>query len=73
VEIFKNIADDVNSEFLNETNKLAHNKNLNMFINEHTRELISGIFFGQNNIIILKKTFDELSINKRKYRFESNL
>lgn len=73
VEIFKKIVDDINYEFLNDDNKKKQNNYLNKYISEYTRQLISGIFFGQNNVIILKKSFDELVINKRSYRFKNNL
>lgn len=73
IEITKNLVDDINSEFLNDNNLESHDNNLNNLINPNIRNLISNIFFGQNNIIITKKTLEELEINKREYRFKNNL
>lgn len=73
IEVFKNLIDIVNSEFLTDENKNIINKKLKNFINNNVINLISGIFFGQNNLIITKKTLNDLAINKRKYRFEENL
>jgi hypothetical protein len=73
IEVFKNLVDDINLEFLTEKNRNLQNNLMNQHIKKNVRDLISGIFFGQNNIIILKKNFQELSINKREYRFKENL
>lgn len=73
VSITKNFIDDVNGEFLNKTNRQKRNKNLNNIVPEHIRNLILSVSYGQNNIIIIKKSLEDLEINSRPYRFEENL
>lgn len=73
IEQTKNLIDDINGEFMNLENKNIQDGIIGNTISKSTRNLISNIFFGQNNIIILKKTLDDLDINKREYRFGENL
>jgi hypothetical protein len=73
IEITKNLIDDINGEFVNENNRLIRNKNLNTLVPEAIRNLISSISYGQNNIVIMKKSLEDLEINARPYRFEENL
>lgn len=72
VEIFKNITDIVNREFLSEKNIDAIKK-FNK-INFNNLKYISFIMFGQNCIIIKKMSKQEYDkYGKRKYRFIENL
>ena len=73
IELAKNLIDDVNGEFLSDDNKSTHTKSFSDLINENVRGLVANIFFGQNNIIIMKKNLDDLVVNKREYRFKENL
>jgi len=72
VQIFKNVVDIVNREFLTEQNKV--------FLKEYNRidyenlKYISMITFGGNCIIIKKMTEKEYEVyGRRKYRFINNL
>jgi hypothetical protein len=73
VEIFKNIIDDVNSEFLNEENKILQDELTSDTVNKNNREWIQSIVFGQNCIIILKKNEEEYNYFKREYRFKDRI
>lgn len=73
VEQSKNLIDDVNQEFMNEESRVIQNKRIGGKISDSTRKLISGIFYAQNNIIIMKKTLDDLEMDYREYRFKDNL
>lgn len=73
IEQTKNLIDDINGEFMTKSNKNLLDIRFKNQISDSARNLISGIFFGQNNIIILKKTLDDLDMNKREYRFGENL
>ena len=73
IEQIKNLIDDVNGKFMNSENKNINDKRINNVISKSTRNLISNIFFGQNNIIIMKKTLNDLDIDKHEYRFSENL
>jgi hypothetical protein len=42
-------------------------------LSAETREAVSSITFGQNCIIITKKTEEERAYDGRAYRFESHL
>jgi hypothetical protein len=72
VQIFKDIVDIVNREFLTEQNKAyikEHNK-----IEYNNLKYISMITFAGNCIIIKKMTENEYKkYGNRKYRFEKNL
>ena len=72
IEIFKNILDIVNSEFLTEDNKKILHKNSK--INYDNLKYISMITFGYNCIIIKKMTLHEYKkYGERKYRFIDQL
>ena len=73
LEIFKNIIDDINDEFLNDENKLLQDELTKDSINKNNREWIQSIIFGQNCIIILKKTEEEYNYFKREYRFKDRI
>ena len=71
VELFKLLADDVNSEFLTNENKQIQQ---NDKISVSNRRNISTITFAHNCIIITKKTKEEIDFyGEREYRFKDNL
>lgn len=68
------MLDDVNAEFLTEENRRAQERRVGAEISAETRRLISSVTFGQNCIIITKKTREEeLQYGGRPYRFRKNL
>ena len=70
IEAFKHLADDVNFEFLPEDARRKQDAVLQGRFSEKTRRLVSSITFGQNCIIIAKKSPEEiLMYNDRPYRF----
>ena len=71
IEIFKEVADDVNQLFLTESNKNLHNDTSKL--STLVRNQISTITFARNCIIITKKTTEELNSRNGKYPYESNL
>ena len=72
VQIFKNISDIVNREFLLDENK-EFIKKFNKFDYDNLK-YISMITFGQNCIIIKKMTEHEYKIyGQRQYRFKNML
>lgn len=74
IEIMKILLDEVNREFLKAENVQVIGSKLHGIISDATRQLISTITFGQNCVIITKKTHEEMRIfNNRQYRFEENL
>lgn len=75
IEIFKQIADDVNREFLTTSNREKHDKKMSKYISTKTRNLISSITFGTNCILVVKKTEEEHNLFSpdRDYRFRKNL
>lgn len=72
IEIFKNLADDVNKEYLNDEILIKHDENASL-IDKENRKYVSSITFGQNCIIIVKKTDAEKAYFDRRYRFYDNL
>lgn len=73
IEFFKNLADDVNSEFLTDINKIQQKQMYYNKITDNVRKNISSITFAHNCIIIVKKTAEELDFYNRTYRFSQNL
>jgi len=73
MEVFKDVLDDVNMEFLTEQNRRAQEKRVGCDISAQTRQLISTVTFGQNCIVITKKTEEEQQYDGRRYRFQNNL
>jgi hypothetical protein len=70
VEIFKKLIDYINAEYLSESDRSQLISNLSDKLSLETLELIKSISFGANNIIITKKTEEEIENYKpRKYRF----
>jgi len=74
MEVFKDLLDDVNREFLHADNRRLQERRVGAEISLRTRQHISSITFGQNCIIIMKKSAEEVcKYNDRVYRFKSNL
>ena len=74
IEIFKDLVDDVNSEFLTESAKTDQTRALNRCFSTETRSWVNSITFGMNCIIIVKKTELEFkTYTHRVYRFKNNL
>jgi len=74
IEIFKDLLDDINMEFLTNNNRRAQDRRVSGCFSPETRADISMISFGQNCIIINKKTAeDREKYDDRKYRFSRNL
>ncbi len=71
VELFKSLADDVNSEFLSENSREMQSSELHHVFSLETRAAISSITFAKNCIIVHKKTDVEMSLNSRAYRFSN--
>jgi len=67
VEIFKNIVDDINNEFLNNDNKKIQDK-ISIEIPKDVRDEIGMVTFCQNAIIIKKKDSSWKDYNNRHYR-----
>eukprot|EP01031_Cornospumella_fuschlensis_P031934 gene31934-38610_t len=73
VETFKHAADLVNGEFLSVADRRQVLSKLQGLVSETTLSLISSITFGQNCIIVIKKTAEEMQYANRQYRFESRV
>lgn len=75
IEIFKDVLDDINREFLTEDNRARQEERIGPDISLKTRLLISSITFGQNCVVISKKTEEEMRAYPvdRPYRFRRNL
>jgi hypothetical protein len=73
VEIFKDLLDDVNEEFLTDSDRRKQQARVGQEISAATRRHISSVSFGQNCIIIVKKTEEEFSYSDRVYRYKKNL
>ena len=73
IEVFKDLLDDVNREFLTEENRIAQERRIGREISAETRKQISSISFGQNCIIITKKTEEENQYTDRMYPLGYNL
>lgn len=74
MEVFKDLLDDVNREFLHADNRRLQERRVGAEISLRTRQHISSVTFGQNCIIIMKKSAEEVcKYNDRVYRFKSNL
>jgi hypothetical protein len=74
IEIFKDLLDEVNDEFLTPRNRDRQDRCLDGLVSRATRESIGSITFGQNCIIVLKKTTEERDrYTGRDYRFKRHL
>ena len=61
------MSDDVNRQFLNEQNRSIQNIIFKDRISEENRKNISSVTFGQNCVIIVKKTIEERELFDRSY------
>ncbi len=68
IELFKNIIDYINKEFLGRTDKEILSAEIDDRICKETLNAISSVTFGQNCIIIVKKSDQEINMD-RNYRF----
>jgi hypothetical protein len=74
VEIFKALVDDVNNEFLHPRSREMQNELLDPILSHETRASIGSITFGQNCVIVVKKTIEEAQrYNDRQYRWKKHL
>jgi hypothetical protein len=73
IHIMKDLLDDINREFLSEENREKLDQKLVGKVSSATRKMIQSITFGQNCIIIVKKTSEEMKYENRTYRFEDHL
>ncbi|RYH31089.1 hypothetical protein EON65_03540 [archaeon] len=73
VEVFKLVVDYINREYLSEEDQRQITGKLNGLVSETTLSLISSVTFGQNCIIIVKKTAEEMQYSNRQYRFVMHL
>lgn len=74
IEIFKDLVDDINTEFLIQQNRNRQDSQLRRIFSFDTRLWISTITFGQNCVIITKKTIEEKNeYSNRRYRYDRNL
>ena len=65
VEIFKSLVDTINIEFISNEDR----ETMTSPISADAQKMISSITFGQNCIIVTKKTEDEAKYSDRAYRF----
>ncbi|CAM9284772.1 unnamed protein product [Ectocarpus fasciculatus] len=71
IELFKHLADEVNFEFLMEDARRRQDEIFQGHFSEKTRRLVSTVTFGQNCIIISKKSPEDILLyNDRPYRFK---
>jgi hypothetical protein len=69
VEIFKYLVDDVNSYYMNETDKKEQEVTLSSYFSKETRSMIRSVTFVQNCIIIQKKTAEDYEYTRKPYHF----
>ena len=74
LEIFKDLLDDLNVEFLNPKNRASQDRLMGGIFTARTRNDIASVTFGQNCVIITKKTAEEhADFDGRRYRYAKNL
>jgi hypothetical protein len=74
VEVFKDLLDDIQREFLDRRARDAQDRRLRDCVSEATRNEINTIAFGQNCILVTKKTAAEHEeFDGRRYRYSKNL
>ena len=77
IEVFKLLLDEINNEFLLPYIKSRQNKKFEdkaIVISKECRAMISSITFGQNCIIVTKKTKEESRLyDNRDYRYSQHL
>jgi hypothetical protein len=70
IEIFKNVVDDINNQFLHTENRQKQTEQFKDAISLENRQNISSITFGQNCVIIVKKTENEKQLFDKSYVWE---
>jgi hypothetical protein len=74
LEVFKDVLDDIQSEFLTRQARDQQDRRLRDCMSQRTRQEINTISFGQNCILITKKTVAEhAEFDGRRYRYSMNL
>lgn len=74
IESFKPLIDIINNEFISAQDLEALESSLGSKFSKETLNLIQSVFFGQNCVIIVKKTVEEIeNFKKRMYRFSNNI
>lgn len=74
VEFFKKVIDYINNEFLSESDYQNLIREFGSKVSAETLNLIQSISFGQNCVILTKKSNEEiLNYPKRSYRFAQNI
>jgi len=75
IEAFKELADDVNWEFMTGERRAEHlSSPLGKLISAKTRAEVATVTFGMNCIVLTKKTPEEKELfDERQYRFKKNL
>ena len=73
IELFKDVVDDMNTEFLTAHNRQKQNAALQGRLSPATRAAISSVTFAKNCIIITKKTQEEQARDQSRYRFAERL
>lgn len=72
IERVKPLIDYINKEYINEVDTKRNITELSG-INSGTADLISMMTFGQNCVIFVKKSEDEMKYLGREYRFKNNI
>uniref|UniRef100_A0A6C0AFJ3 Methyltransferase n=1 Tax=viral metagenome TaxID=1070528 RepID=A0A6C0AFJ3_9ZZZZ len=72
IEKFKNLVEEVNYLYLSDDAKVEQNI-LTKDFSENVKKMISSISFGQNCIIVMKKTEEEMTRNRDDYFYKTNL
>lgn len=73
VEVFKDLVDDINREFLSDSDRRAQECRVGGDISALTRSMVSTITFGMNCVVITKKSSQDDAYSNRVYRFSKNL
>jgi hypothetical protein len=69
IESVKPIADSINKEYLNSAAGLDNER----LVPAAVADMISTMTFGQNCVIFVKKTVEEMNYNGRGYRYSENI
>jgi len=69
IESVKPIADSINREYLNAAATLDNER----LVSAAVSDMISTITFGQNCVIFVKKSVEEMNYNGRGYRYKENV
>lgn len=72
IEIFKHLADDVNREYLSDHER-RYQDVLAWQVPDEVRKMVSSVTFGQNCVIITKKTAEEYQYDGRPYKWPEYL